>query len=226
MGKKVIINKEQLKKLYVEKKLSIKSIANVFGCSITPIRRLLKLYKIKIRNTTESWQCNKRYINISKKELELLYKKLSLRGVANKLHCDSATVLNKLKQYNLSSRETGVNIIIRKGEDSPSWEGGKSFEVYPEEFNRHLKEQIRIRDSRICQGKGCGIPELECIEKLTVHHIDYNKKNCSDTNLISLCRSCNSKVNFNRKYWEEYFTQLQISKIPESIKENYKKQGL
>ena len=34
---------------------------------------------------------------------------------------------------------------------------------------------------------------------LAIHHIDYNKKNNKEENLITLCRSCNVKVNFNRK---------------------------
>ena len=100
-----------------------------------------------------------------------------------------------------------------RGENHSCWEGGKSFIDYPTEFTERLKEQIRENFGRICQGKGCGIPEAECFRKLDVHHIDYIKKNCSEVNLIPLCVKCNVKVNRNRKYWEEYFTQLMISKI-------------
>jgi 5-methylcytosine-specific restriction endonuclease McrA len=40
---------------------------------------------------------------------------------------------------------------------------------------------------------------------LDVHHIDYDRKNSSEDNLITLCRQCNIRANFNRGYWEEFF---------------------
>ena len=89
------------------------------------------------------------------------------------------------------------------GEDSPNWQGGKSFELYPPSFNRQLKDRIRVRDNFICQL--CGVPELECDRNLDIHHIDYNKKNCEESNLTTLCRSCNTKVNTNREHWANYF---------------------
>jgi len=95
---------------------------------------------------------------------------------------------------------------IRKAnrmENNYNWQGGISFEPYTFDFNKELKELIRKRDNYRCQL--CGMPECENIEKLCIHHIDYNKKNCSSDNLITLCRKCNVKANFNRDYWTEYF---------------------
>ena len=37
------------------------------------------------------------------------------------------------------------------------------------------------------------------------NHIDYDKKNCNSDNLITLCRSCHRKTNFNRENWIKYF---------------------
>ena len=87
-----------------------------------------------------------------------------------------------------------------KLEQHPNWRGGKSFEIYPLGWNRTFKEQIRYRDGYKCQI--CGKPEVESYRKLDVHHIDYNKKNIKDKNLITLCQSCHFKTNFRRKYWE------------------------
>jgi len=84
-----------------------------------------------------------------------------------------------------------------------NWHGGLSFEPYTIEFNRQLKEMIRNRDGNKCQL--CEVPEMELIEKLCIHHIDYDKNNCLPSNLISLCRSCHAKVNFNRQYWQTKF---------------------
>lgn len=93
-----------------------------------------------------------------------------------------------------------------RGTKSHLWQGGTSFEPYTVEFNRQLKELIRQRDGYRCQL--CGMPEIENIKKLSIHHIDYIKKNCLPNNLITLCNRCNGRVNFNRNYWEKYFKDL------------------
>ncbi len=93
------------------------------------------------------------------------------------------------------------------GENASNWQGGKSFEIYPQEFNKQLREQIRKRDGYICQL--CFISQDELKDNLhrllPIHHIDYDKKNCSEDNLISLCESCHAKTNHNRKQWQSIF---------------------
>lgn len=101
-------------------------------------------------------------------------------------------------------------ILKMSGANSPSWKGGLSNEPYPPEFNRRYKELIGNRDNHTCQL--CGVPQEECLRVLDTHHIDYDKRNIDERNLISLCRSCNGKVNSNRGYWQEYFTSI-IAKI-------------
>lgn len=97
-----------------------------------------------------------------------------------------------------------IATIAEKQQDNKyGWRGGRSSEPYTVEFNEALKESIRQRDGYCCQE--CYIPQAECIRKLDVHHIDYDKGNCDYSNLISLCRSCNSKVNANREYWAKHF---------------------
>lgn len=93
----------------------------------------------------------------------------------------------------------------RKGKLNPAWLGGVSFFPYPETFNNDLKYKIRSRDNFKCNL--CGIPEVEYCKSLDVHHIDYNKANCSENNLISLCNICHLKTNMNRNYWTKYFTK-------------------
>ena len=90
------------------------------------------------------------------------------------------------------------------GDKSHNWKGGISFELYPPEFDK-AKQQIRERDGNICQR--CGRTREEEGRELAVHHIDYNKQNCNDDNLITLCNSCNGKVNSNRDYWKQVFQQ-------------------
>jgi len=100
------------------------------------------------------------------------------------------------------------------GRKNPNYKNGLSKFPYPLKFNRKLKKRIRIRDNYICQC--CGISETQSLKKfkeiLSVHHIDYNKFNLKEENLISVCRSCNSKSNSKRTYWKKYF-KIIINKI-------------
>lgn len=98
----------------------------------------------------------------------------------------------------------------------PSYIDGRSYEKYPREFNVKLRLSIRNRDSFQCQNKDCLITEKEHKLKykraLHIHHIDYNRKNCKGSNLITLCQACNIKANYNREYWEEYYQLIIIKK--------------
>ena len=91
------------------------------------------------------------------------------------------------------------------GEGNHFWEGGKTPEIYPKDWNKILKENIRQRDEYICQE--CGIHQDELEWKLDVHHIDYDKYNLDPENLISLCKSCHSKTNYNREHWLNCFNK-------------------
>jgi len=96
------------------------------------------------------------------------------------------------------------------GEKHPNWQGGKSFELYSLEWTNQLREQIRKRDKHICQL--CGKKQKNDKRILDIHHIDYIKQNCTEKNLIALCRKCNIKVNTNRDYWYAYFTYIMENK--------------
>ena len=98
----------------------------------------------------------------------------------------------------------------RFGSEHPNWKGGIAYLPYASEFNDKLKEFIRERDNYTCQE--CGVSQSECIYPLSPHHIDYDKMNCAETNLISLYQSCHSKTNYNREYWQEHFEEM-IAKI-------------
>ena len=96
------------------------------------------------------------------------------------------------------------NQIKKKKEKNPNWNNGSSFEPYTTDFDKDLKEKIRQKYHFICQL--CSKNQKVLKRKLAIHHIDYNKKNCEENNLIPLCISCNLKVNKNRNYWKDYFS--------------------
>jgi len=97
------------------------------------------------------------------------------------------------------------------GKNHFNWLGGKSFEPYGIEFNEELKEQVRKRDSYRCQQCFRHQDELYTKSgkkyKLPIHHIDYNKKNNDQKNLLSLCMNCHQHTNFGREDWTNYFSE-------------------
>ncbi len=102
---------------------------------------------------------------------------------------------------NWSKKRKGKQV----GKKHPNWQGGISFEPYTIDWNETLKKAIRERDSYTCQL--CGKPQ-NTKKQHTVHHIDYNKKNCNPDNLITLCHNCHSKTGFNRNKWKKYFIKI------------------
>jgi hypothetical protein len=90
-----------------------------------------------------------------------------------------------------------------RGENHPNFQGWISRLPYSLNWSKELKEQIRERDGYICQL--CFISQDELKKKLDVHHIDYDKKNCAEENLISLCTSCHMKTGYNREKWQSIF---------------------
>lgn len=91
----------------------------------------------------------------------------------------------------------------QKGIKGWNWQGGKSFEEYSIDWTKTLRRSIRERDKYTCQI--CSIQQGDLV--FDIHHRDYNKKNCNPNNLITLCRSCHAKTNYNRKYWINYFSK-------------------
>jgi len=95
--------------------------------------------------------------------------------------------------------------IKYSGKDSPSWKGGISCEPYCFEWSsKEFKDFIKERDGYQCLNPDC----FGNIYRLDVHHIDYNKKNCDPQNLITLCRSCNSRANKDREWHESWYKAI------------------
>ena len=92
---------------------------------------------------------------------------------------------------------------LMPGEFNPNWKGGVSRLPYPFNFDEMLKEKIRARDNYSCQL--CGISENKRRVKLPVHHVDYDKNNLLDNNLVTLCIKHNGTCNGNRSFWTEYW---------------------
>jgi hypothetical protein len=149
--------------------------------------------KIKIGKSNSIANKGKKLKDIHKKGCKCSFCLLS-RGIKPK------NIYSKESRRKISIANSGKNngMYGRDPKLHYNWKGGKSFEKYSLKFTNKLKDEIRDRYKNRCQI--CGILG---IKKLDVHHIDYNKKNCSIDNLIPLCKSCHVKTNFNREYWRK-----------------------
>jgi hypothetical protein len=94
----------------------------------------------------------------------------------------------------------------RLGKKNHFYIHGKSKLPYPQQWNIPLRRKIRIRDKKCVI---CKISNKKCKkifnEWLTVHHIDGNKNNLDEFNLICLCKYHHCKI---MKYYldlQDYF---------------------
>ncbi len=157
--------------------------------------------------------------NIKKRNKTMIerYGSLGTYGHLNKPHSEETKQLLHNQRIGKSFKELygeERSIEIRKfqsqkmkgnnlKEKNGAWKGGIAFLPYPYEFNNNLKEHIRNSFGRIC-GE-CKYSETELGYTLNIHHIDYNKNNNSEENLIPLCNSCHAQTNFKREDWTIYF---------------------
>lgn len=95
--------------------------------------------------------------------------------------------------------------IVMFGEANPNWKGGISFQEYCDVWKDVVyKKDIRDRDGYVCQNPEC----RGNTKRLSIHHINYDKKDCRPQNLITLCISCNARANFNRDFWEAGYKEI------------------
>lgn len=220
----IIFTKDQLKKLYIEENKSIKQIAEDFILSTSVVWNHLKLFDIKTKprhKTYKVWTTKPEWKELKHKCNKEHSKRMKGCTPWNKgLDKSDPRVIKYVK---------GLKKAHKDGKFSYSWAIGRKLSKehrsklslghggtgipyensdYSEEFNDSLKESIRKRDEYRCQI--CGLKQEKNYRKLDVHHIDYNKKNCKENNLTSLCYNCHKKTNYNRKHWINYFKKEEV----------------
>ena len=120
---------------------------------------------------------------------------------------------NKVKYCSRECSSLAQSFISK--DNHYNWKGGISSEPYCPEFNEIIKEKIRNKWNRKCAI--CNKLEKNNGQRLSVHHVNYNKNQGCDENfmLIPLCKKCHSKTNYNRKKWQEKCTEIYNKKIGE-----------
>lgn len=222
--KKIKVDKKLLYQLYVLEKRGLITTAKIMNLTYSTVRlRVIEYGWLKTKH--EALMGHKIDKKTKKKISQSLIghipwnKGLTIKDLRVRKNIESA---NKSKNWKRIV-ELGQKYRFQKGqipwnknkpfmvlEKNPNWKGGKSFEPYHWIFNQRVKTVIKQRDGYIC--KNCGISQNESLFKfnkgLHIHHIDFNKNNNKFNNLITVCTVCNSKANFNRDYWTNYYRRM------------------
>ena len=93
------------------------------------------------------------------------------------------------------------------GELSTNWKGGIAAEPYCDVWlDKEYKQSIKERDGYKCLNPECN----KTINKLCIHHIDYNKQQgCnSEWKLIPLSLINHTKTNTKRWFWNKLFINV------------------
>lgn len=201
-------NYKWLRQKYIDEKLSTLEIAHICGCTDWTIRYWLKKFKIKTRTLSEAaiyrpgllWESRKKISNALKGNKHFLGHKHTKEARMKIGEARKGRPLTEEHKRNLSKNHRDM-----RGEKNHNWKGGISLKIYGSDFNEKLRKRIRERDGNICQF--CG--KRPSKEKTHTHHIDYDKRNNDELNLISLCRSHNMEAEQNKDKWQFLFESYQ-----------------
>lgn len=107
--------------------------------------------------------------------------------------------------------------VENAGQRNGRYVHGQANFPYPTGFTDCLKKEIRDRHEGKCAL--CGIDETaNGLRVMDVHHIDYDKENLEQWNLIPLCRMCHGKMHGSQKRRAE--CRARLSKLLEDYKKN------
>jgi len=202
---RIEIEEELLLTLYWGNQYNCREISEIFDCGISTIHYKMNKCDIQKRTNSDS-QKGKKLSDITRKKISESKKGILPIDNGHKLDCNCG-VCNMMKGISHWNEESKRKFSkARSGKNHPQWLDGASMRGYGFGFNDELKEKIKERDGFVCQE--CGIPENELKYVLCVHHIDYDKNNHNESNLISLCRSCHSQTNFKRDDWTKYYRRV------------------
>ena len=97
------------------------------------------------------------------------------------------------------------------GKGNPNWQGGIAALPYCDIWlDKEYKQSIRDRDGNKCQNPDCWHTTDHL--PLELHHIEHNKMACNPWDIITVCKSCNSRANHNMKYWEFLYQNIMAKK--------------
>lgn len=145
-------------------------------------------------------------IGHTKKHSEETKKKMSEKATGRKHSKERNKKISEAMKVRIIKPETIEKLKNRCGSKNPNWKEQKADRKYAVDWTKTLKRSIRERDKYVC--RLCGEPQTD--KAHAVHHIDYNKYNCSPNNLITLCQKCHGKTNYNREKYIINFKNINL----------------
>jgi hypothetical protein len=106
--------------------------------------------------------------------------------------------------------------VSKQGDKCNLWKGGVSFEPYCPKFTEEFKNRVRFFWDYKCGNPECGKTQEENKEKLSVHHVHFDKQVCCNDKpamFIPLCRSCHAITNHNPEKYIKIYEDLIMNKF-------------
>jgi hypothetical protein len=106
--------------------------------------------------------------------------------------------------------------ISHQGDKCHRWKGGVSFEPYCPKFTREFRDRVRFFWGYVCGNPDCGKTQEENGEKLSVHHVHFDKQVCCNDRpamFIPLCRSCHTKTNNDPEKYIQIYEAIIMEKF-------------
>lgn len=204
---------------YYDQMKSRSQMAKILNISQAYIQRLFKLYNLQMRTRSESLKGKIPWSEGLTKETDERLKQMSIK-MKKLVAGDKNPFYGKRHTIN-SRKKISQNRKAPRGPNHHFWKGGISFIPYTPEFNKQLKELIRLRDGYRCQK--CGCPEIENVRKLSIHHINGNKVDCKPSNLICLCHSCHGIIECQPNKWQKLLARKIIKTVNSQIQLSFHK---
>lgn len=191
-GRKLVLSltNEEMKSEYLNG-ATVDSLADKCGCTRRTILKRLDKVDCKRRDRTECTKTDLPLLNLKEDYMS----GMTTIDLAEKYNSSKDTIARRLREIRCIRDTKGIN--------NGRWKGGLSFEPYCQKFNEAFKESVREKFGRVCFL--CPKTEVENGNKLSVHHVNYDKDclcNDSKCEFVPLCMSCHGKTNKNREYWE------------------------
>lgn len=206
-------NRNWLHDQYINQRKSIIQIAKELNVNYVTIYNWLIKFDIEIRGNCPE---NSNYKNYDWIYDQYINKSKTIHQISLELDVSPTVIWQWLNRFNIPIRSPIEWIsgdknpmkrdeVVSKisGKNSYKWNGGSSKYPYCEKWTENLKSRIRLFFDNRCLL--CGKSQEDNGQKLSCHHVEYNKSTCCDDSIpmfASLCRSCHNKTSAtDRNRW-------------------------